>query len=62
MFLNNYLEDGILMFGKHKGMTLTEVLEEYPSYIVWLYEDSDIDIITEDLYLEALDAVEENGY
>lgn len=29
-------------FGKHKGMELEDILDENPSYIVWLKENTDL--------------------
>lgn len=38
---NSELCDGsnyVMTFGKHKGKTLIQILDESPSYIVWLAE------------------------
>lgn len=40
--------DYVMTFGKHKGKTLLEILDESPSYIVWLAEN-DIIKIPDDL-------------
>lgn len=34
----------ILMFGKHKGKELTNIANEDPSYIIWLSDESIIDV------------------
>lgn len=36
-------------FGKHDGKSVLEVLEEEPSYIVWLYNETN-HIVDDDLF------------
>lgn len=40
--------DYVMTFGKHKGKTLLQILDESPSYIVWLAEN-DVVKIPDDL-------------
>ena len=40
--------DYVMTFGKHKGKTLVQILDESPSYIVWLAEN-DVVKIPDDL-------------
>jgi uncharacterized protein (DUF3820 family) len=32
--------DFLMYFGKHKGKTLVQILDESPSYIIWLSENN----------------------
>ena len=40
--------DYVMTFGKHKGKTLVQILDESPSYIVWLAEN-DVVKVPDDL-------------
>lgn len=48
-FLNKDMEKTII-FGKYKGKTIKEVMEENPGYIVWCYENMKQSLITQTLY------------
>ena len=48
-----------LSFGKHKGTCPFDLLESDPSYIVWLYENLDREIVSDDLYEAAQIEVED---
>lgn len=40
---NKYIsEEGEVLFGKHKGKQLFEVHEEDPTYILWMYQELDL--------------------
>ena len=44
-----------LTFGKFKGYTIADLMEEGEyGYIIWLYDMTDSDIVTEAEYEEAL--------
>lgn len=49
-----------LTFGKHKGRTIQYILDEEPSYIIWLVEE-DIVEIPDDIYQEAQE-LDGSGY
>jgi len=51
------IDDQPLLFGKHQGKTPKELLEEDPSYLVWLYETME-DQLSTALYEEACEAKE----
>lgn len=36
--------DYVMTFGRHKGKTLLQILDESPSYIVWLSENNVVKI------------------
>lgn len=36
-----------IIFGKYKGKTIKEVMEENPGYIVWCYENMKQSLITQ---------------
>jgi hypothetical protein len=50
--------EDVITFGKYKNSTLSYILREDPSYIVWLYEETDTNIISEEIYDEACDYVD----
>jgi len=51
-------DDQPLLFGKYVGKTPKEVLEEDPSYIVWLFDNIE-NQVSQELYEEALDKMAE---
>lgn len=51
---NNLDNPAPLSFGKHKGLTLDDVLEIDPSYIVWLHDNVG-GVVSHDLYETAID-------
>jgi hypothetical protein len=51
--------DTEINFGKHKGKTPQELIEDgQASYIVWIYDNVDWCVLTDDLYDEASEAAE----
>lgn len=49
--IQGFLQEGfdyVITFGKHKGKTLVQILNESPSYIIWLSEN-DVVKIPDDL-------------
>lgn len=36
--------DHVMTFGKYKGMTLEDIADENPSYIIWLVDNNILDI------------------
>ena len=41
--MKNFTErETVIGFGKHKGLTVSEILEVDPSYIIWLHENTEI--------------------
>lgn len=44
------MHDEIITFGKYKGNTLVQIAVDDPSYIVWIYEDTEMTVVPEKLY------------
>lgn len=42
-----------LWFGKYKGQTIADILEDDPKYLLWAQSKTDIFRMTEELMLEA---------
>ena len=43
-------DDTPLAFGKHKGKSPSMIADTDPDYILWLYEDTDTNAVSEELY------------
>jgi len=41
--------DSSFFFGKHKGKTTEEIIEEDVDYLVWLYEKSESHVFTDEV-------------
>ena len=50
-----------ISFGKYKGKTVGEVLLDDPSYILWLVDETDIDVAI-DIVDEAQDNFDDETY
>jgi hypothetical protein len=48
-----------LRFGKYQGRTPKELIETDPSYVVWLFDNTDV-AISEELYDAALESIEDD--
>ena len=44
-----------LTFGKYNGQTIGELVENHPGYIVWLHDETNINLIPEEIYKICLD-------
>lgn len=51
-----------LSFGKHKGSTPSELLEQDSHYLVWLYKNIDPPPLSKDLYMLACDQDDGTDY
>lgn len=51
--------DDILPFGKHKGLTVEEIIKEYPDYMEWLTDEAgvELDEVASNVLEETLDAI-----
>jgi uncharacterized protein (DUF3820 family) len=50
-----------LCFGKYAGKTPDQISEDYPGYIVWLYENCTPVQVSRALYVACRDEVNERG-
>lgn len=48
----------VFNFGKHKGKTVGEVVDEDPTYICWVYENVSSFPIEREIYMDCYDAEE----
>jgi hypothetical protein len=56
--METYKLETVLTFGKHKGKTIRVVLENDPSYIVWMAEELDANF-SQDVLIAAQKAAKE---
>ena len=49
--------DFVFDFGKHEGLSVREVVELYPSYIIWLQDETDHIVLP-----EIVEKAEENNF
>lgn len=53
-----WVHDGILTFGKFKGMSLDDCIEQHPGYVLWAYNTINAFTLTD----EQLELVEDAEY
>lgn len=51
-----------LTFGKYAGKTPSELMAEDPSYVVWMYDNVSPKPCTEELYMDAVEASEDEPF